>query len=95
MENSNTISTAPQGSTLIRAERAHGRIYCLIEIKIFENTVYCISVTDDEFSAELVSNDRVGALRLFEALCDEGIPSYHLFDIVSDSKREYLTNNSK
>ncbi len=90
----NTKAPSPVGSTLLRAERAQGRIYCLMELKIFENTVYCISITGDEFAAELVGEDGVEAQRLFEALHDECIPSYHLFDIVSDTKRENLAKNS-
>lgn len=90
---STNIST-PVGSTLLRAERAQGRIYCLIELKIFENTVYCISVTGDEFAAELVGEDGVEAQRLFETLHDECVPCYQLFDIISDVKRENLAKNS-
>ena len=71
-----------------------GRIYCLIELKIFESAVYCISITEgEEFSAELVGEDLTHAQRLFDMLCDEGIPTYHLFDIISDMKRESLAKN--
>jgi hypothetical protein len=93
MKNKNTKNPTPVGSTLLRVERGHGRIYCLIELSIFENTVYCISVTGDDFAAELVGEDAVEAQKMFETLCDEFIPSYHLFDIVSDMKRENLAKN--
>lgn len=89
-----TNTSTPVGSMLLRAERAQGRIYCLIELKIFENTVYCISVTGDEFAAELVGEDGVEAQRLFETLYDECVPCYQLFDIISDIKRENLAKNS-
>ncbi|MBE6593830.1 MAG: hypothetical protein E7642_07570 [Ruminococcaceae bacterium] len=86
--------TSPLSSTLLRADRAMGRIYCFIELKIFDKTVYCISITEgEEFAAELVGEDGTESQRLFDTLCDEGIPPYHLFDIISDIKRESLAKN--
>ena len=79
---------------MLKAERAQGMIYCLVELKVFENTVYCISITErEEFCAELAGEDRVEAQKTFELLCDEGVPPYQLFDIISDAKRERLAKN--
>ena len=75
-------------TSLLRAERIHGRIYCLIEMNIFDKTVYCISISGEEFAAELVGDDSAEAQRIFEQVNKEGIPSYQLLDVVSDSKRE-------
>lgn len=77
----------PICSKLLRAERSQGRIYSLIELRIFEDTVYCISVTDEEFAAELCGEDAGSAQTLFDLLCTESVPSYQLFDVVSDQKR--------
>ena len=94
MKTKSTKIPSPIASTLLRAERALGRIYCLIELKIFESTVYCISITEgEEFDAELVGDVPADAQKLFDTLCDEGIPPYHLFDIISDIKRESLAKN--
>ena len=94
MKTKSTKIPSPLASTLLRADRAMGRIYCLIELKIFESTVYCISITEgEEFSAELIGENSTESQRLFDTLCDEGIPPYHLFDIVSDLKRESLAKN--
>ena len=81
-------------SELIRVERERGRIYCLIEISIFDDTVYCISINGEEFAAELVGESALEAQRLFELLCTEGVAPYQLFDIVSDRKREISTQNA-
>ena len=95
MKLKNTKFPTTLSSTLLHVDRAQGRIYCLIELKIFENAVYCISISaDGEFSAELVGDDPVEARRLFDLLCDECVPSYQLFDVVSDRKRDSLTKNS-
>ena len=81
-------------SELIRVERERGRIYCLIEISIFDDTVYCISISGEEFAAELVGADANEAQKLFEMLCEEGVPPYQLFDIVSDRKREEIADKA-
>ena len=94
MRNKNSKMPTPIGSSLIRAERAQGRIYCLMELRVFDNTVYCISVSGEDFAAELVGEDTVEAQRLYENLYSECVPAYHLFDIVSDIKRENLAKNS-
>ena len=94
MKIKNTKMPTPVGSTLLRAERAQGRIYCLIELKIFENSVYCISISGEGFASELVGEDAVEAQRLYENLYGDSVPEYHLFDIVSDIKRENLAQNS-
>lgn len=94
MKIKNTKMPTPVGSTLLRAERAQGRIYCLIELKIFENTAYCISISGEDFAAELVGEDGVEAQRLYENLYGESVPPYHLFDIISDMKHENLAKNS-
>lgn len=73
-------------TTMLKVERAQGTIYCLIEIRIFENTVYCISVMRDEFSAELVGNVKESAERLFDVILGGCVPPYQLFDVVSDWK---------
>lgn len=75
-------------TTLLKVERVQGVIYCLIELRIFENTAYCISVCGEEFSAEVVGDDPIYAEKLFDLVQGEGVPSYQLFDIVSDRKRE-------
>ena len=81
-------------SELIRVERERGRIYCLIEISIFDDTVYCISINGEEFAAELVGDSALEAQRLFEMLSGEGVPPYQLFDIVSDRKREEIADKA-
>jgi hypothetical protein len=63
-------------------------------MSIFDNTVYCLSIHGDEFASELVGEDLVAAQRLFDLLHDEGVPPYQLFDIVSDCKREHITQNT-
>jgi hypothetical protein len=94
MKTKSTKIPSPLATTLLRADRAMGRIYCLIELRIFESTVYCISITEgEEFKAELVGHDPAEAQKLFDTLYDEGVPPYHLFDIISDLKRESLAKN--
>ena len=89
-----TKMQSPLACTLLKAERAQGRIYCLVELRVFENTVYCISITEGEdFCAELAGEDRAAVHRTFELLCDEGVPPYQLFDIISDAKRESVERN--
>ena len=94
MKIKNTKMPTPVGSTLLRAERAQGRIYCLIELKIFDNAVYCISISGEDFASELVGEDAAQAQRLYENLYGDSVPEYQLFDIVSDIKRENLAQNS-
>ena len=79
---------SPLETTLLKVERVQGVIYSLIELRIFENTAYCISICGEEFSAELVGEDPICAEKLFDLVQSEGVPSYQLFDIVSDIKRE-------
>ena len=79
---------------LLRVERERGRIYCLIEMSIFDDAVYCISINGEEFAAELVGADANEAQKLFEMLCEEGVPPYQLFDIVSDRKREHIVQDA-
>lgn len=76
-------------TTLLKADRVAGVIYCLIELRIFENTAYCISVSGggEEFSAELVGQSLRETERLFDLIESEGVPPYQLFDVVSDYKR--------
>ena len=83
-------SRAPSSleTTLLKVERVQGVIYCLIELRIFENIAYCISICGEEFSAELVGDDPIDAEKLFDLVQSEGVPAYQLFDIVSDRKRE-------
>ena len=81
-------------SELIRVERERGRIYCLIEISIFDDTVYCISINGEEFAAELVGDSALEAQRLFEMLSGEGVSPYQLFDIVRDRKREEIADKA-
>lgn len=81
----------PLCSTLLRVERSQGRIYSLIELRIFDDTVYCIAITDEEFAAELCAEEWGEAQRLFDALLGESLPSYQLFDVVSDLKRARAT----
>ena len=96
MKIKNTKMQSPLACTMLKAERAQGRIYCLVELKVFENTVYCISITEGEdFCAELVGEDRAAVHKTFEMLCDEGVPPYQLFDIISDSKREQIERNCR
>lgn len=75
-------------TTLLKVERVQGVIYCLIELRIFEDTAYCISVSGEEFCAELVGSDSREAEKLFDLVQSEGVPAYQLFDVVSDRKRE-------
>lgn len=75
---------------LLRVERERGRIYSLIRLSVFENTVYCVAINGEEFAAELVGGDENLAQKLFELLCAEGVPAYQLFDIVSDRKRDEM-----
>ena len=84
------VTGAPRSleTTLLKVERVGGVIYCLIELRIFENTAYCISVCGGEFAAELVGGDPREAERLFDLIESEGVPPYQLFDIISDRKRE-------
>lgn len=86
------LTRAPRSleTTLLKVDRVGGVIYCLIELRIFENTAYCISVSGggDEFSAELVGTRLQEAERLFDLIEGEGVPSYQLFDVVSDCKRD-------
>ena len=95
MKIKNAKTPSPLQTSLLRVERAMGRIYCLIEITVFDNTVYCISIHEDEFSCELVGEDALEAQRLFEIVCDEGVVPYQLFDIVSDCKREKIMRISQ
>lgn len=88
MKTNTAKSPSPLFSTLLRVERSQGRIYSLIELCVFEDTVFCISVTDDEFAAELCGDDQDSAQKLFDLLCSESVPSYQLFDVISDFKRE-------
>lgn len=74
-------------TTLLKVERVQGVIYCLIELRIFENIAYCISICGEEFSAELVGEDPIRSEKLFDLIQSEGVPAYQLFDIVSDRKR--------
>ena len=78
-------------TTLLKVERVQGVIYCLIELRVFENTAYCISICGEEFSAELVGEDPICAEKLFDLVQSEGLPPYQLFDVVSDRKREVAT----
>ena len=77
-------------TTLLKVERVQGLIYCLIELRIFEDTAYCISISGEEFSAELIGENMSDAERLFDLVQSEGVPPYQLFDIVSDRKREAM-----
>ena len=51
------------------------------------------SYLDAPFCAELAGEDRAAVHRTFELLCDEGVPPYQLFDIISDAKRESVERN--
>lgn len=94
MKTKTTRSLTSLKTELVRVERERGRIYCLIEMSVFENTVYCISISGEEFAAELVGGDATDAQKLFETLCKEGVPPYQLFDIVSDRKREHIVQDA-
>lgn len=94
MKTKATKAPTPLRTEILRVERERGRIYCLIGISIFEETVYCISINGEEFAAELVGESAVEAQRLFELLAGEGVPPYQLFDIVSDRKREEIANKA-
>ena len=64
--------------------------YALIKIDIFGNNAYCICIDDDNFSFECVGEDELFARSFFDTMLRTFPKSEHLFDVVTDARREKL-----
>ena len=78
------------GISVMLQEDAGATRYALIKIDIFGKNTYCLCIDDDNFSFECVGEDELFARSFFATVLRTFPKSEHLFDVVTDARRERM-----
>ncbi len=74
--------------SVLREQSEGGGHYALMKISLFGRNTYGICVLGDGHSIEIVGNDEGEANELFDIVVNEAPEPCHMFDIITDYRRE-------
>lgn len=70
-------------------EKSRGGVhYALMRIGLFGQRTYAVCILGDGYALETVGEIEEDALELFDLMMDGGVSPEHVFDVVSDFRRE-------
>lgn len=77
--------------SVIREEGEELAHYALLKISLFGKTTYAVCALGDGYALECIGGDEELAGSFFGMLIRENVSPTHLFDVVSDFRRELET----
>lgn len=87
-ETENFILTNNISLEVMREKGSDTAHYALIRIGLFGKITYGICVLGDGYAMETLGENEEDALATFELIMNEGASPAHIFDIVTDRRRE-------
>ncbi len=74
--------------SVMREESKNESHYVLIKVSLFGKNTYEICVLGDGYALEVIGEDECEAIEFFEILLKNAPSPYHIYDIVSDFRKE-------